>query len=491
MTRTRQSSEASAPLLRCPVTGAELPADSPLAAAFGAELSTATHTAEQTSTTAATPLSAENGGSVDDHDAEKRSGAGDDISDDATIRSGDLAVYYDPLSFSAYENPYELYKVLREKAPVYYNERRRLWVVSRYNDVREILKNHQQFSSALGNDMDGTHDSYGAGNIVASDQPEHTSLRTAVRRVFAAREILEKEDGLRAFARELLAKLYASGEGDFAEDVALPLAIAGAIMLVGLPKEDGPWIHDHLLQSMERVVGQYGIPEAAAASNIEAEEHIARWMEERYERFRSGEEDASSSEAIAQIYQAVGKGKVESQYQAGLAHLLESAAVDAPSALATNIITHLDKFPAFHAYLESNPDRISDFLEELLRYDAPAQNLCRQTIEEVSIANVRIPKDSRVMVLLASANRDEDIFDHADFFDIDREITPKNKIMTFGEGIHACMGSPLARLVGRVLLEELVQGPPIRVVGVPERWAKQMVRGFSKLPVKVMPVNQP
>ncbi len=486
MPLARDTSESPVPVLTCPVTGAQLPPDSPLAAAFGTESTTVAPAAS-----VPTRAARSNVVSTEDQDPAARNGLDAEAKDDAKTKSGDLAVFYDPLSFSAYENPYELYKVLREKAPVYYNERRKLWVVSRYDDVREVLKNHQQFSSALGNDMDGTHDSYGAGNIVASDQPEHTSLRTAVRRVFAAREILEKEDGLRAFARELLGRLYASGGGDFAEDVALPLAIAGAIMLVGLPKEDGPWIHDHLLQSMERVVGQYGIPEAAAASNIEAEEHIAQWMEERYERFKSGEEDANSSEAIAQIYQAVGKGKVESAYQAGLAHLIESAAVDAPSALVTNIVTHLDKFPAFHSYLASNPDRITDFLEELLRYDAPAQNLCRQTTEEVSVANVTIPKDSRVMVLLASANRDEDIFDHPDFFDINREITPKNKIMTFGEGIHACMGSPLARLVGRVLLEELVQGPAIRVVGVPERWAKQMVRGFSKLPVKVMPVNEP
>jgi cytochrome P450 len=479
MPLTRESPESPAPVLVCPVTGAQVPSDSPLAAAFGA------HTPARASTVHADALSAAA------HDPAPGPDPEAETADHAPALPGNLAVFYDPLSFSAYENPYELYRVLRERAPVYYNERRDLWVVSRYDDVREILRNHQQFSSALGNDMDGTHDSYGAGNIVASDQPEHTSLRTAVRRVFAAREILEKEDGLRVYARELLGRLHASGGGDFAEDVALPLAIAGAVMLVGLPKEDGPWIHDHLLQSMERVVGQYGIPEAAAASNIEAEEHIAQWMEERYERFRSGEEDAGSSEAIAQIYQAVGKGKVESQYQAGLAHLIESAAVDAPSALATNIITHLDKFPAFHSYLASNPDRITDFLEELLRYDAPAQNLCRQTTEEVSVANVTIPKNSRVMVLLASANRDEDVFEHADFFDIDRQITPKNKIMTFGEGIHACMGSPLARLVGRILLEELVQGPAIRVVGVPERWAKQMVRGFSKLPVKVMAVDQP
>ncbi|BAS11065.1 polyketide biosynthesis cytochrome P450 PksS [Arthrobacter sp. Hiyo4] len=88
------------------------------------------------------------------------------------------------------------------------------------------------------------------------------------------------------------------------------------------------------------------------------------------------------------------------------------------------------------------------------------------------------------MFLLGSANRDERVFQNPDFFDISRELTPENRIMTFGDGIHACLGAPLARLAGRVLVETLLEGPEIRVVGLPERWAKQMVRGFANLPVK-------
>ena len=103
----------------------------------------------------------------------------------AAERPGDLAVFYDPLSYAAYDHPYEVYRRLRDEAPVYYNPRRDLYVVSRYADVRACLKNHVQLVNALGNDMDGTHDSYGPGNLIALDQPDHTVLRNVVRPSFA------------------------------------------------------------------------------------------------------------------------------------------------------------------------------------------------------------------------------------------------------------------------------------------------------------------
>ena len=134
-----------------------------------------------------------------------------------------LTLYYDPLSYAAYDHPYDLYRQLRDHAPVYYNERRDLYVVSRHADVQAGLKNHEHMINGLGNDMDGTHNSYGKGNLVAQDPPRHTALRQAVRRTFAAQEILAKEDGLREFARGLLADMRAKGGGDFASEFALPL----------------------------------------------------------------------------------------------------------------------------------------------------------------------------------------------------------------------------------------------------------------------------
>ena len=133
---------------------------------------------------------------------------------------------------------------------------------------------------------------------------------------------------------------------------------------------------------------------------------------------------------------------------------------------------------------------IKNFVEETLRYDGPAKNLCRQTTAEVTIAGITIPTDSRVMVLMGSANRDERVYPNPDTFDLFRTFTDDNKILTFGEGIHSCMGAPIARLTAQIALEELLaglDGTEVRIVGTPERWAKQMVRGFASLPVKFVP----
>jgi hypothetical protein len=176
----------------------------------------------------------------------------------------------------------------------------------------------------------------------------------------------------------------------------------------------------------------------------------------------------------------------------GLAHLIFAASTDAPAALLTNCAAVLDKFPQLQGYLRQHPEMSKAFVEETLRYDGPAKNLCRQTLAEVTIGGVTIPPNSRVMVLMGSANHDERVFDNPDDFDLFRTFTADNKIMSFGEGIHSCMGAPLAKLTAQIAVEELLGAlgdRELRVVGVPERWAKQMVRGFASLPAKFVPVE--
>ena len=410
----------------------------------------------------------------------------------AAGQPGGLTVFYDPLSYAAYDHPYEVYRQLRDHAPVYYNPRRDLWVVSRYEDVKACLRNHEQMINALGNDMDGTHASYGMGNLVAQDQPHHTVLRNVVRPSFAGREILAMEAHIRGLARDLLASFRERGGGDFAQDVALPLVFGVSMRLMGAPASDSRFWQEHLMRSMARTVGRFGIPEDAARSNSEAEEHIAAVLRRRKSEIAAGA-PADTPDVISQVLLAVAQGALDEEEEVGLAHLVLSASTDAPAALLTNCVAVLDKFPALQAHLRDNPELVKYFVEETLRYDGPAKNLCRQTTVELTIAGVTIPNDSRVMVLMGSANRDERIYPDPDAFDLSRTITNDNKILTFGEGIHSCMGAPLARLTAQVAIEELVaalDGTEIRMVGTPERWAKQMVRGFARQPVQIVSAVQ-
>lgn len=409
------------------------------------------------------------------------------VSDPATAPATLMTVHYDPLSYAAYDHPYALYKQLRDHAPVYYNADRDVYVVSRYADVSACLRNHEQLVNALGNDIDGTHDSYGKGILVAQDPPRHTALRDAVRRSFGAREILAMQDGIRVLAGRLLAEMRATGSGDFIEAVALPLVFDVALRLTGAPAADAPFFIEHLWRAMERTVGQFGLPADAAAANRESEAHLAEIVERRRADIAAGAV-GSAPDAISQILLGVGKGRVETDEVVGLAHLVLSAATDAPAALLSNCIAVLDAFPALQLHLAQDHSKIKNFVEEVLRYDSPAQNLSRQTTAEIQLAGVTIPANSRVMLLMASANRDERVFEQPDSFDVDRVFTAEHKTMAFGEGIHSCMGAPVARLTTQVLLEALLDGTRFRIVGTPQRWVKQMVRGFARLPIEFVPV---
>ncbi|MGO1545322.1 MAG: cytochrome P450 [Gulosibacter sp.] len=395
----------------------------------------------------------------------------------------DLTLHYDPFSYADYDYPYDLFKRLRDEAPVYYNEERDIFIISRYRDVRACFADTKRFSSARGNDIDGTHESIGQGFLVTVDPPRHTALRAAIRRTFSAKEILAKEDGTREYVRSLLEPFWEQGGGDFTAEVGFPAGVGMAVMLLGRPLSDVPAFVDHIERELVRVVGAPGVPEDANVAVVETEEMIAERFAERNAEIDAGI-NPTGTDAMTQIILAVHAGKVMPEEQVGLAHLVLAAASDAPAAFLSQVIMLLDRFPNLQPFLHDNPDMIPAFVEESLRYDTPAQNASRQTLEDVEIAGTVIPANSRVTLLQGSANRDERVYDNPDEFDITREITPANRIMSFGEGTHSCMGAPFIRLTARVLVEEIVKGPEVRIVGLPERFSKQLIRGFAKLPVR-------
>lgn len=429
-------------------------------------------------------LSGESASSQGASVAERTTGITTAVHTDRNRIPADLTLHYDPFSYADYDAPYDLFKRLRDEAPVYHNKELDIYFVSRYADVRAILADTKRFSSRFGNDIDGTHDSFGEGFLVTLDPPRHTALRAAIRRTFSVREILAKEDGMREYIRSLLEPFWAEGGGDFTSEVGLPTGVGMAVMLLGRPMSDVPAFVDHIERELVRVVGATGVPDDAISAVEETEEMIAERFANRKAEIEAGI-DPRASDAMTQITLAVHAGKVMPEEQVGLAHLVLGAASDAPAAFLSQIIMVLDRFPGLQPYLRENPSMVPAFIEECLRYDTPAQNLSRQTTEEVEVAGTVIPADSRVTLLQGSANRDERVFEKPEVFDIAREITPANRIMTFGEGPHACMGAPFLRLSSRVLVEELVQGPDLRIVGLPERFSKQLIRGFAKLPVKV------
>lgn len=303
--------------------------------------------------------------------------------DDASMSR--LSIDFDPLSFASYDNPYDVYRRLRNDAPVFYNAERNVYVVSRYADVRKGLADATNLISKYGNDVDGSHDSFGPGNLVAEDPPRHTALRAAVRRSFAAREVMTREDHMRQLAQSLLKKLWAKGGGDFATEFAVPMAFGVAMKIAGLPMDQAPVLEEHFWRSMERTVGRFGVPYSAADANRETE-HLLVELFEAHAAALPPDAGATDSRLLTQITVAAQKGKIDEESQYGLAHLVYGAALDAPSALLTIAISVLDKFKAMQPFLAKEPEWIPQFVEETLRFDTPAQNLSRQAIAHVEFS---------------------------------------------------------------------------------------------------------
>ena len=193
-------------------------------------------------------------------------------------------ISYDPLSYAAFDHPYELYRELRQRAPVYYNPRRDLWVLSRYEDVTACLTDHQRFVNSMGNDVDATHDTYGPGQLIALDPPHHGRVRDVLGPSFTPDRIAALEPHVRQASRDLLATMRSAGGGDVATDYALPLVFDVALRLLGIPASEAEYFLKRTVASMARTVGQFGLPDDAAAANREVEAHIAEILRQRRSR---------------------------------------------------------------------------------------------------------------------------------------------------------------------------------------------------------------
>jgi cytochrome P450 len=398
----------------------------------------------------------------------------------------DVRLFYDPFSFAVYESPFETYRLLRDRAPAYFSAKRDLWVISRYDDVRSALRQPQLFSSRLGDDVDGTHDSYTRGNITALDPPRHTLLRGAIQSVFLMKEIAAKETDIRERANILFDRIVSGGGGDLASEFAVPLAVGTGTRLLGCPTEDDQILNDQFDRAMIRTLGVRGLPPIASEANDETEHYLAELVKHRRrELTAAGDGMDPARDAVSRVAVAVEEGRIDESEAPGLCHLLFSAAIDTVASLMTTCFALLDQWPDLREQLVATPSLIPAMIEETLRYDSPVQNTSRQTTSDAVMGDVVIPNDSRVMLLIGSANRDERAFENPDDFDLTRDQT-KKRHLAFADGIHACLGAAMARLMARVALEVVLsRAANYQIVGTPERTTKQMVRGFSKLPISV------
>jgi cytochrome P450 len=383
----------------------------------------------------------------------------------------EVALSYDPLAF--YEDPYPVYSQLRDYAPVYHNGTRGAYVLSRYADVQTAARDHATFSSARGADV--VDFSFGPGDFLDEDPPRHDQLRQILRQDFLPKRIELLEGQIRKTVDGLVDVLTERGHGDFAREFAQRLPLSILCRLLGLPAEDLDLLEDCFARIIHRIPDQSDVPQEVATASAQMEPYISAAVNERARHPRD--------DVLSTLARAIAEGQLERSEIFGLTRLLLVAGVHTTSTLLANAVLHLHGRPADRQLLATSPELIPPAIEELLRFDSPVQWLGRLTTQDVTIRGEHIPAHHRIVLLWASANRDECRFTHPDTLDLTR--TPNHHV-AFGQGIHFCIGAPLARLEARIALEILFRRvKSYEITGPIERLFTHSERGIASLPVRL------
>jgi cytochrome P450 len=401
-----------------------------------------------------------------------------------TTREGNaMPVVWDPVSAESHEDPYPAYERLREEFPLYYLEQHHAWALSRYADVRDALRDWQTFSSAQGVELGEYVQFFGEGSIQELDPPRHDVIRRVLAPRFSSKNIKRYEPIIRECAQELLTELPQPGsvdQWDVAARFTQRLPIMTIFRMLGIPDQDVPWAMEAGLEMLSRPAGESGPSPAAIARRTELVAYIHDQVAQRRAGSRSQQ---VGDDVLGDMARGIDDDQMRASEVEGLTLLLIAAGMETTASLMGNVVHALATQQVQSVDLLDDSQSFSMVaMDEFLRYDAPGQWLARVTTRSVAIHDQELPEGSRVLVLFASANRDPREFDRPDELILDRD---GSRNLSFGEGVHFCIGMPLARLEARVGITELLSREPRFVLdGACQRYPSHVIRGYSNIPVR-------
>ena len=366
---------------------------------------------------------------------------------------------------------YEYYRSLRQQAPVV--EQQGAWQVARYADVRQVLRNHETFSSAIAPPVPGAPPS-----MLFSDPPIHNRLRKLVSYAFKPSHIEAQHGLVKARCDELMASMRQYEEVDLVDALAAPLPVTVIAQMLGV--EDGNmkdfkrW-SDKIFSNIGEIL--FAQPDESVQR---ATEEMNAYFLGRIERLRP----APGNNLVGRLIRTETEdGHLSDEELLSFCRLLLIAGNETTTGLITGCVRVFDEMPETFAALKANPDLIPRFIEETLRFYSPFSATVRRTTRATELAGVAIPEGVIVVPLIASANRDESVFDQADEFLIDRDPNPH---LAFGYGIHNCLGAHLARLEGRIAVTSMVNAlGRIEISETADRTQFNRLGGPATLPVRI------
>jgi cytochrome P450 len=386
--------------------------------------------------------------------------------------------FYDPFSPVVQQDPYPFYRVLLDQHPVWRTPERECWTLSRYEDIQGAARDWKTFSNSRGVELDDVVDVYpdtfGPGIVINTDPPDHGRIRKVVHKSFTPRSVQALEPVVRANVAELLDELSASDSPDLASGLAWRLPVLTTSDLLGFPRSDHPLILGWMLELEARDpdVDLAEMPASARSAASDLADYIAASLEERRGRPRD--------DLLSLFVAAEEAGQLAHGESRGLTFIFVLAGIDTTACLVSNTLHRLAPRPDDRARFVADHDRIPAAVEEMIRYEAPVQGLARVTTRDVEVHGVTIPEGAWVWLAYAAANRDPRVFPNPDELDFDR---PATRHLGFGEGIHHCIGAPLARLEGRIAMELFfARFPDYEIAGEGRRLRQHTTRGWVHLP---------
>jgi cytochrome P450 len=395
--------------------------------------------------------------------------------------SSETSIYYDPFDVDINADPYPTYRRLRDEAPIYRNDRHDFYALSRHADVEKAMVDWETFSSSRGDILEIIQSGMDlpSGVVLFEDPPLHSMHRGLMSRVFTPRRMNELEDRVRELCVRCLDPLVGGDRFDFIADLGarMPMQVIG--MLLGIPDGDQMAVRDKSDAFLRTEAGKPMEVQQDAIANGQMFAEYVEW------RAKHPSDDLMTALLNAEFEDDTGATRTLTRDEVlTYTQVLAGAGNETTGRLIGWLGKVLGEHPDQRRELVEDRSLISNAIEETLRFEPTGPHTARYVAQDVEYYGETVPAGSAMLLLIGSANRDERRYDDPDRFDIHRDI---GQHLTFGYGLHFCLGAALARLEGRVALDEVLNRFPEWEIDYDNiRLAPtSTVRGWESMPVRL------